>query len=488
MNLYDEAQLERLRFATRRHFLTRCGIGLGSAWLASQGRATEVPTTALKMEDGEGLHFRPKAKRVIFLHMAGSPSQLEMFDFKPTLRKLDGTPCPKSFMEGKRFGFTQGRPDLLGPVYPFERVGESGCWMSDRLPHLKHMADKLCVVRSMKTSQFNHAPAQLLLHTGNANFGAASMGSWVTYGLGTANRDLPGFVVLVSGGRIPSSGKSAWGSGYLPSVYQGVQCRSHGDPVLFLSAKDGASRAERAEVLKTIEALNKDAYQEFGDPETLTRIAQYELAFRMQVSANEAFDIASESQKVHEDYGVEPGKESFGNNCLLARRLAERDVRFIQLFHWGWDSHGASPSEALDSGFKDRCRETDKPIAALLRDLDERGLLEDTLVIWGGEFGRTPMRENRNGRKMKHIGRDHHPGAFTMWLAGGGVKSGLQYGETDELGYDVVADPVTPHDLHATILSLLGIDHQRLTFNHQGANQRLSNLTKPSRVVHEIVS
>lgn len=494
MNPRNELNFRYLQSQTRRHFLSRCGLGLGSTWLAANNprlHATE-PDSESSRDDASkrssGLHFPARARRVIYLHMAGSPSQLELFDYKPELKKLDGQDCPASFLEGRRFAFIQGVPKMLGPLFDFEQVGDSGAWVSDRMPHFKEVADHACFIKSMVTSQFNHAPAQLMMLTGNQNLGAGSLGAWATYGLGSENEDLPGFIVLVSGGRMPSAGKSAWGAGYLPSVYQGVQCRSQGDPVLFLSGTDGASRAERRRTLDAIERLNRQAFEEFGDSETLTRISQYEMAFRMQVSASDAFDLSQESQQVHEQYATEPGKESFANNCLLARRLAERDVRFIQLFHWGWDAHGAAASEALNVGFKDRCREVDQPITALLKDLDQRGLLDDTLVVWGGEFGRTPMRENRNGKEMKFVGRDHHPGAFTMWMAGGGAKAGTTYGETDELGYSVIENAVSPHDLHATLLQLIGIDHLRLTYNSQGANQRLSNLTKPSRVVKEVIA
>ncbi|WP_419189200.1 DUF1501 domain-containing protein [Stieleria marina] len=481
-----------LRARTRRHFLNGCGLGLASAWLGTQSALADdrsaKETTPYDAQSQGGMHFPAKAKRVIYLHMAGSPSQLDLFDYKPDLQKLDGMDCPESFLKGKRFAFIQGVPKMLGPQFDFEQVGESGSWVSDRLPDFKTVADQVCFIKSMTTTQFNHGPAQLMMLTGNQNLGAGSIGSWATYGLGSENENLPGFIVLVSGGRMPSAGKSVWGSGYLPSVFQGVQCRSQGDPVLFLSNTDGSSRQQRRQTLDAIEKLNRRAYEEFGDAETLTRISQYEMAFRMQTSATDAFDLSQESKHVHSSYATEPGKESFANNCLLARRLAERDVRFIQLFHWGWDSHGAAESEAINRGFSDRCREVDQPIAALLKDLEERDLLDETLVVWGGEFGRTPMRENRNGKEMKFVGRDHHPGAFTIWMAGGGVKSGLTYGETDEIGYDVAANPVTPHDLHATILKTMGIDHLRLTYNTQGANQRLSNLTKPSRIVDEILA
>ncbi len=491
MNLNTEFQLRSLEARTRRHFLQDCGIGLAAGWLGTQtvaageSRGGEGDNYDPKLHGG--LHFRPRAKRVIYLHMAGSPSQLDLFDYKPELKKFDGKDCPQAFLDGKRFAFIQGVPKMLGPQFEFEQVGQAGHWVSDRLPHFKKVADNVCFIKSMFTSQFNHAPAQLLMHTGNQILGSGSMGAWATYGLGSENENLPGFIVLVSGGRMPSAGKSVWSSGFLPSVYQGVQCRSQGDPVLFLSNTDGATREQRRQTLDAIDKLNRRAYEEFGDRETLTRISQYEMAFRMQTSATDAFDLSQETEAVHQAYGTQVGQESFANNCLLARRLAERDVRFIQLFHWGWDAHGAAASEAINVGFHDRCREVDQPIAALLNDLQTRGLLDETLVVWGGEFGRTPMRENRNGKEMQFVGRDHNPGAFTMWLAGGGVRPGMCLGETDELGYEAVVDRVSPHDLHATILKLLGIDHLRLTYLTQGVHQRLSNLTKPSRVVEEII-
>lgn len=477
----QELSLELTRANTRRHFL-RDATSLG---LAGMAMAADLATPCR----GDSV-IKPiaKAKRVIFLHMAGAPSQLELFDYKPDLQRLDGQDCPDSFLKGKRFAFIQGVPKMLGPQFEFEQVGESGAWLSDRLPHFKTVADKVCFVKSMQTNQFNHAPAQLLLHTGNANLGAASFGSWATYGLGSENKNLPGFIVLVSGGKTPSAGKSVWGSGFLPSVYQGVQCRSKGDPVLYLSNPDNISNARRRRSLDALEKLNQNVYQQVGDPEILARIAQYEMAFQMQTAASEAFDLNQETAATHEAYGTEPGKESFANNCLLARRLAERDVRFIQLFHWGWDSHGASEKEAINTGFRDRCAEVDRPMTALLNDLDQRGLLDDTLVVWGGEFGRTPMRENRGGREMKFIGRDHNPGAFTMWFAGGGVKSGTTIGATDEIGYQAIEEPVTPHDLHATLLHLMGINHKQLTHMNQGAPQRLTNITQPSRIVESMLA
>jgi hypothetical protein len=491
MNLLEQIRFDALQLETRRHFLRTCSTGMGAMWLALQGlgRAARASDTAVGKSAGAVTpHFPGRAKRVIFLHMAGAPSQLELFDYKPVLKELNGKDCPQEFLEGKRFAFLQGVPQLLGPVYPFHQAGESGQWISDRLPYFQRVVDHVCFVKSMSTDQFNHAPAQLLLHTGYANLGYPSLGAWATYGLGSENENLPGFIVLVSGGKTPDAGKSVWGAGYLPSVYQGVQCRSQGDPVLYLSNPSGISRPLRREALDTLDRINRETYQQLGDPETLTRIAQYELAFRMQLHATEAFDIKQEPAEVHQMYATRPGEEAFANNCLLARRLAERGVRFIQLFHWGWDSHGASASESLDHGFKDRCVEVDQPMAALLQDLDRLGLLEETLVVWSGEFGRTPMRENRGGTEMKLIGRDHNPGAFTLWMAGGGVKGGFSYGATDELGYQAAEGKMTPHDFHATALHLLGYDHRRLTYPFQGLNQRLSNVTKPSRVVEEVMA
>ena len=483
ISLPQEAALANLRHATRRHFLQRCATGLGAMWLATQtGRASAASPGSAP----PGPHHSPKAKRIIFLHMAGAPSQLELFDYKPDLVKLDGKPCPDSFLEGARFAFITGVPNMLAPQYAFHRTGQSGAWMTELLPNIEKMADEICFIKSMQTDQFNHAPAQLLMHTGSQNLGAPSMGAWVTYGLGSANENLPGYIVLVSGGNKPDAGKSAWGSGFLPSVYQGVQCRGKGDPILYLSSPDGIFSSSRRRTLDAISRINRRIHAEVGDPETLTRIEQYELAFRMQSSASEAFDIAREPQAILERYGAAPGQESFANNCLLARRLAERDVRFIQLFDWGWDHHGTQPKNDCKEGIARKCGEIDRPIGALLEDLRQRGLLDETLVVWGGEFGRTPMKENRAGNQNAGAGRDHHRDAFTIWMAGGGAKPGFSYGETDPIGYRVAIDPVSPHDLHATLLHLLGFDHRRLTHPFQGLDQRLTNVTKPSRVVKEV--
>jgi len=467
---------------TRRHFLRDCSLGLAGLWLGSdRGTAATagLPKDPARPWHPAAPHFRARAKRVIYLHMAGSPSQLELFDHKPELARLDGQDCPPSFLAGQQFAFIQGVPKMLGGQYPFQQHGRSGQWISDRLPHLATCADDLCLVKSMHTDQFNHGPAQLLMHTGMATAGGASFGAWSTYGLGSENDNLPGFIVLTSGGKNPDAGKSVWGSGYLPSVYQGVQCRSSGEPVLFLQNPPGIDRTQRRRSLNALAEINARTAAELGDPETLTRIAQYEMAFRMQVAAADAFDLTREPPEVHDLYGTQPGRESFANNCLLARRLAERGVRFIQLFDWGWDSHGAGREEALNHGFKNKCESIDQACAALLTDLKRRGLLEDTLVIWGGEFGRTPMRENRNGVEMAFIGRDHNPGAFTLWMAGGGAQPGLCYGATDDFGYQAVIDKVSVHDFHATVLALLGFDHMRFTYPANGVAMRLSNVTKP---------
>jgi hypothetical protein len=468
---------------TRRHFLAKCSTGLGAMWLSSLGQSAFGAGAPLVKDAARPLAPTPpllpgKAKRVIYLHMAGAPSQHELFDYKPELKKLDGQECPQEFLEGKQFAFIQGIPKMLGPQFEFKQHGQSGAWISDRLPMLSTLADELCFIKSMHTDQFNHGPAQLLVHTGTQNPGAPSFGAWATYGLGSENQNLPGFIVLTSGGKNPDAGKSVWGAGYLPSVYQGVQCRSQGEPVLYLQNPPGVSRETRRRSLDTLDRLNQRIAKETGDAETVTRIAQYEMAYRMQMHATDAFDLKAEDEATHALYGTEPGKESFANNCLLARRLAERGVKFIQLFDWGWDSHGTGPDTDLNQGFTDLCTRIDRPITALLTDLKRRGLLEETLVVWGGEFGRTPMRENRGGGEMKFIGRDHNPGAFTVWMAGGGVKAGTSYGETDPIGYEAIKDKVSVHDLHATMLHLLGFDHEKLSYPFQGVNQRLTNITK----------
>jgi hypothetical protein len=502
--VHPEEKFALLQAQTRRHFLRNFTAGVGTMFLGTlasqfvpQANAaalgidgtprldfTRDPTSPLSVLPPQ---FAARAKRVIYLHMAGAPSQLELFDHKPELTKLNGQDCPASFLAGKRFAFISGVPKLLGAQYPFHQSGKSGQWISDRMPHLENHIDDLCLIKSMRTDQFNHAPAQLLMQTGNPRLGYPSAGSWVVYGLGTENQNLPGFIVLVSGGHQPDGGKQLWGSGFLPSVYQGVQCRSHGEPVLYLENPPNVSRALRRRMLDAVDEIDRQAYAEFGNSETVTRIAQYEMAFRMQMDATDAMDIHKEPAAVLANYAAKPGESSFANNCLVARRLAERGVRFIQLYHWGWDDHGTSASDSLNIGFAERCRETDQPVSALLTDLKERGLLEDTLVVWGGEFGRTSMRENRNGQVMEFIGRDHNPGAFTIWMAGGGIKPGMTYGETDAMGYEIVKDPVEVRDLHATMLYLLGFDHHKLSYSFQGLEQKLTSV-KPARVVAEVLA
>jgi hypothetical protein len=472
--------LERMQAITRRHFLRDCKVGLGAIALSTVtgGRTFGAPTSFQAPPNPllpKPAHFAPKAKRVIYLHMVGGPSQLDLFDYKPQLVKHHDQPCPAELLKGKRFAFTTGNPVLLGTTHKFGQKGQSGALVSDILPNIGAIADDLTFIKALYSDQFNHAPAELLLYTGSPQFGRPSMGAWVTYGLGTENQNLPGFVVLVSNGVNPSSGQQVWGSGFLPSVFQGVQCRSQGDPVLYVSNPRGMDPWMRRLSLDAIRDLNQQQAAEMGDPETLTRVAQYELAFRMQTSVPEVMDIAKESPQTLEAYGATPGASSFANNCLLARRLVEQDVRFVQLFDWGWDFHGTGANEDIRDGLRDKCRPMDKAVAALIRDLKERGLLDETLVIWGGEFGRTPFREGRTA-KGKFMGRDHHPHAFTIFMAGGGLKPGISHGSTDDLGFYPAENPTHVHDLQATILHLLGLDHERLTFKFQGRNFRLTDV------------
>ena len=420
-------------------------------------------------------HYAAKAKRVIYLHMSGGPPHLDIFDYKPELVKRDGQDCPDSILKGRTFAFTTGVPKLMGTPRKFQRYGKAGIWMSDAVPHFQQIADEITVVRSMHTDQFNHAPAELLLFTGHARQGRPSMGSWATYGLGTENQDLPGFVVLISSGVQPSGGQGCWGSGFVPSVFQGVQCRSKGDPVLFVSDPPGMNREMRRKTLDALNKLNQMQVEQLGHPETVTRMAQYELAFRMQASVPGVMDISQEPKHVQEAYGAQPGEASFANNCLLARRLVEQGVRFVHLFDWGWDFHGTGPNEDIRDGLTNKMARTDKPVAALIKDLKQRGLLEDTLVVWGGEFGRTPFREGRTA-KGAQLGRDHYPDCYTMFMAGGGIKAGFDYGSTDELGFAVAENKVHVHDLQATIMHLLGFDHERLTYRFQGRDYRLTDI------------
>jgi len=472
-----------LQSITRRHFLHQSHVGIGGMALAmllgERAGASPPPTGALDDPTRNPLasrppHFAPKAKQVIFLHMAGGPSHLELFDYKPELVKRDGQLCPEQFFKGERFAFIKGHPKLLGTMYEFAQRGQSGAWFSCLLPQLASIADDLTIVRSMTTEQFNHAPAQLMMHTGSQILGQASLGAWATYGLGTLNQDLPGFMVLVSGGNSPDAGKSVWGNAYLPGIYQGVQCRSAGDPILYVDDPPGMSREVRRRSLDALADLNSMQAREFGSPETLARIEQYELAFRMQVSVPEVMDISRESAETLAMYGAQPGAASYANNCLLARRLIEQGVRFVQLYDWGWDGHGTGINDDLVHQLPKKCQEIDRPTAALISDLKRRGLLDETLIIWGGEFGRTSMMEARDG--STYLGRDHHPKAFTMLFAGGGMKPGFAYGETDEFGYFVTKDEMTVRDLQATILHLMGLD------------QRLIGPEGKARVHHELIA
>jgi hypothetical protein len=414
----------------------------------------------------------PRAKNIIYLFMAGAPSQLEILDYKPKLVELNGQPIPQSFIEGKRFAFmnTSHGVKLLGTRRKFAQHGQGGAWISDLLPHTASIADDLCIVNSCAAELFNHAPAKLFMNTGSGQFGRPSMGAWVTYGLGSESRDLPGFVVLQSGPRGPRGGAVNWASGFLPSSYQGVLFRGTGEPILDLTTPASISQSDQRKAIDVIRELNLARLVETGDPEIQTRINSYEMAYRMQSSAPELIDLRGESQATLNLYGVDPAQPSFARNCLLARRLVERGTRFVQLYHTSWDSHGG-PGETLEDDFPQRCREVDQGCAALIRDLKSRGLLEDTLVIWGGEFGRTPMGENRD-----KTGRNHHIDAFTMWFAGGGVKPGITFGKTDELGFNAAEDRAHVHDIHATILHLLGIDHKKLTFRFQGRDFRLTDV------------
>jgi hypothetical protein len=472
----DRPDRHRLRTVTRRHFFEQASFGIGTVALASLAdrAAFASPMSQAPAAAGRTLHFTPRAKRVIYLFMAGAPSQLDLFDPKPALTKHDGEDIPAEFIEGERFAFIKGTPKLLASPFTFRKHGQSGAEISELLPYLSKVADDLAIVRSMHTTQFNHAPAQIFMNTGHQVIGRPSIGAWLSYGLGSESSDLPAFVVLISGENNPDGGKSCWGSGFLPTTHQGVEFRSSGEPVLYVSNPEGVDAGVRRRSIDAINDLNRLHALRVGDPETDTRIAAYEMAYRMQTSVPELTDLSGEPPSIHELYGTEPGRTSFANNCLLARRLVERGVRFVQLYHRGWDTHGASFGEDIVEKLPHLCRQTDRPVYALLTDLKQRGLLEDTLVVWGGEFGRTPMNEARNGSRF--LGRDHHPRAFTMWLAGGGIRPGVTVGRTDDLGYNVVEDPIDVHDLHATVLRLLGIDHEQLTYRFQGRDFRLTDV------------
>ncbi|MEO6596549.1 MAG: DUF1501 domain-containing protein [Planctomycetota bacterium] len=449
--------------ASRRWFLRDSALSLGAMAIGS-GALLGAP---------DRRPFAPRAKNVIYLHMEGAPPTLDMFDRKPVLDRNDGKKCPDEFLQQERFAFIKGHPLLLGHKHGWIR-GSNGIEVCELFPHLAQQLGCVTLVRSMVTDQFNHAPAELLLFSGGPRPGRPSMGAWMSYGLGSDNHNLPAFVVMLSGGSLPSAGKALWGSGFLPSVHQGVEFRSQGDPVLYLQDPAGFDRARRERGLRALNDLNRENEQRTGDPETETRIQQYELAFRMQMSVPEAVDLRSEPASVHELYGTTPGRTSLANNCLLARRLVERGVRFVQLFDAGWDIHGTSPTDDLMTQFPKKAQQLDRALSALLQDLQRCGLLDETLVVWGGEFGRTPMNEARDGSKF--LGRDHHPHCFSMLLAGGGVKRGAVVGATDELGYRVTETPIHVHDLQATMLYLLGVDHERLTYKFQGRPFRLTDV------------
>jgi hypothetical protein len=478
---------------SRRDFLTTSASGLGGAALSSllcaDGFASGVNPLAPKAS-----HFAPKAKSCIFIFMAGAPSQLDLFDPKPKLNELHGKPMPDSLLKNVRFAFI--RKDsavLMGSKRTFKQHGESGMWFSDLLPNIASCADDICMVRSMKTEQFNHHPGQLVMQCGDAAFGLPTVGSWLNYGLGTSNQNLPGYVVLTAG-RGSSGGATLWQSGFLPSVYEGVRFRQTGEPVLNLQNPAGISRDLQRSGLDALRDLNQIRHSDVQDPEIASRIANYELAFRMQAAAPELTDLSGESQATLDMYGVgrkdgaNAGRgggagtyNDFSTNCLLARRMVERGVRFVNIIHASWDHHSN-----LDKELGHNAGMSDQPIAALIKDLKQRGQLDDTLVVWCGEFGRTPLGENRRGRSA-NTGRDHHPFAFSMFMAGGGVKGGLTYGETDEIGWNVVKDAVHTNDFHATLLHLFGIDHQRLTYPYNGLDNRLTTITKPSHVLHDLL-
>ena len=453
---------------TRRWFLQECGVGLGAIALGQLlgGIAPADTTQQPGPLTPRAPHFAPKVKRVIYLFMAGGPSQLDLFDHKPELAKWGGKLPPAELLKGYRAAFISPSATLLAPRFAFGKHGASGAEISELLPHLAGVADDITIVRSMQTDAFNHAPGQIFMNTGSQQFGRPSMGAWVTYGLGSESQDLPAYVVFSTGTKGTSGGSSNWGCGFLPSVYQGVPFRNTGDPVLYLSNPPGFDISTQRDSLDAIRRLNETRLGVVGDPEIATRISSFEMAYRMQSSAPELMDISRESKETLALYGAEPGKNSFASSCLLARRLVERGVRFVQIFHEAWDHHGG-----LVEGLRAECLKTDRASAALVQDLKRRGLLDDTLVIWGGEFGRTPMVQGGND------GRDHHPNCFTMWLAGGGIAPGVTLGRSDDLGFNAVEDRVHVHDLHATILRLLGFDHTKLTYRFQGRDFRLTDVS-----------
>jgi len=472
------AESDALLASTRRHFFQSSGVGLGGIALAGMLGTPQVRAAARSRLG----HYAPKAKNVIYLFMAGGPSQFEMFSDKPKLRELDGQVAPDSFFpKDKSFAFIGKGAKLLGSRREFDHYGDCGMELSGLLPHLGRVADDVCWLKGMTTDVFNHGPAKLFINTGFQVPGRPSMGSWVTYGLGSESSDLPGFVVLQSGPRGPRAGNALWSSGFLPTRYQGVPFRSGGDAILHLNNPEGIDAHSQGNFFSLVGDLNRHRLETTGDPEINTRIKAYEMAYRMQTSAPELMDIGAEGDKMLNSYGAEVGTNSFANNCLLARRMVERGVRFVQLYHTDWDDHGNEGTN-LGPPLEKRCREIDQPAAALITDLKQRGLLDETLVIWGGEFGRTPMGEERKSL----IGRDHHIDAFTMFMAGGGVKPGMVYGESDELGFSVTKEKVHVHDLQATILHLLGFDHEKLTHRFQGRDFRLTDVH--GHVVHDILT
>lgn len=451
---------------SRRHFFLRSGAGLGAVALAQLLGASRASAMTPRQP-----HYQPKAKRVIYLHMVGAPSQLDLYDPKPELQKWHGKPCPDRFLKGRRFAMIDGgRMSLIGSPYTFGRYGKSGAPFSELLPYLSGVADELAFIKSMRTDEINHAPAQLLMHAGFGRGGRPSLGAWLSYGLGSINEDLPTYVTLVSG-LMGGAGTALWSSGFLPSAHQGTRFRSKGDPVLYLGDPKGTERSSRRRILDAVRSSNADALEDVGDPEIATRIEQYELAFRMQMSVPELMDIHQESPSTLEDYGAKPGVASFANNCLLARRLVERGARIVELYDSSWDHHSG-----IFKNLPKKCRQIDRPIAALISDLKQRGLLEDTLIVWGSEFGRTPLRQGGDASGTGNVGRDHHIDAFTVWLAGAGVKPGVTYGASDEFGFDVAENPVHVHDLNATLLHLMGIQHKRLTYHYQGRDFRLTDV------------
>jgi Protein of unknown function (DUF1501) len=460
----------------RRWFLKECGVGLGAIALSQLASDSEAHSTTDPLAPKRS-PIRPRAKNVIFLFMAGAPSHLELFDYKPQLAKFDGTLPPPELLKGYRAAFINPNSKLLGPKFKFAKYGQCGAELSELLPHLAEVVDDVAIVKSMVTDAFNHAPGQILMSTGSQQFGKPSIGAWTLYGLGSETQNLPGFVVFSTGKKGPSGGNSNWGSGYLPTVYQGVTFRTSGDPVLYLSNPPGVDRQLQRDSLDAVNELNRLHLVEMGDPEIATRINSFEMAYRMQAKAPDAIDISKEPESILKMYGAEPGKPSFAATCLLARRLVERGVRFVEIFHEAWDQHGN-----LTHDIKENCVHTDQACAALIKDLKQRGMLDETLIVWGGEFGRTPMVQGGG-----NDGRDHHPNCFSMWLAGGGVKAGVTLGESDEFGFNVTQGRVHVHDLHATILHLLGFDPARFTFKFQGLDQRLIGV-QPARVVDEIVA